>query len=105
MASRRNVNDHRLGGVSVTDYPAVLTANYKGSVWTLNGNTYDGLTWLSDSPKPTQAELDAAWPAVQKAQADAVAAKEAARQSAIDKLAALGLTVDEISAAFGLENN
>jgi ribosomal protein S11 len=34
-----------------------------------------------------------------------VAAKEAARQSAIDKLAALGLTVDEISAAFGLENN
>jgi len=35
----------------------------------------------------------------------AVAAKEDARQSAIDKLAALGLTVDEISAAFGLENN
>lgn len=33
----------------------------------------------------------------------AVAAKETARQSAIDKLAALGLTVDEISAAFGLE--
>ena len=33
------------------------------------------------------------------------AAKEAARQSAISKLAALGLTVDEISAAFGLENN
>jgi hypothetical protein len=35
----------------------------------------------------------------------AEAAKQAARQSAIDKLAALGLTVDEISAAFGLENN
>jgi ribosomal protein S11 len=33
-----------------------------------------------------------------------VAAKEAARQSAIDKLAALGLTVDEISAAFGLDS-
>jgi len=41
----------------------------------------------------------------EQAQADAVAAKEAARQSAISKLAALGLTVDEISAAFGLENN
>jgi hypothetical protein len=41
----------------------------------------------------------------EQAQAAAVAAKEAARQSAIDKLAALGLTVDEISAAFGLENN
>lgn len=35
----------------------------------------------------------------------AVAAKEEARQSAIDKLAALGLTVDEISAAFGLEGS
>lgn len=35
----------------------------------------------------------------------AVAAREAARQSAIDKLAALGLTVDEISAAFGLEGS
>jgi hypothetical protein len=89
----------------MTDYAAVLTANYEGSAWSLNGESYDGLTWLSDTPKPTQAELDAAWPAVQQAQADAVAAKEAARQSAIDKLAALGLTVDEISAAFGLENN
>ena len=89
----------------MTDYAAVLTANYPNAQWTLNGDTYDGLTWLSDTPKPSQAELDAAWPAVQQARQDAVAAKEAARQSAIDKLAALGLTVDEISAAFGLENN
>jgi len=86
----------------VTDYAAVLTANYPGSEWTLDGDTYDGLTWLGDTPKPTQAELDAAWPAVQQAKADAVAAEEAARQSAVDKLAALGLTVDEIRVAFGL---
>jgi len=33
-----------------------------------------------------------------------IAARQAARQSAIDKLAALGLTVDEISAAFGLDS-
>lgn len=32
----------------------------------------------------------------------ALAAKEVARQSAVSKLEALGLTVDEISAAFGL---
>ena len=87
------------------DYPVVLAANYPDAEWTLDGDSYDGLTWLSDTPKPSQAELDAAWPAVQQARQDAVAAKEAARQSAIDKLAALGLTVDEISAAFGLENN
>ena len=86
----------------MTDYAAVLTANYPDAEWTLDGDTYNGLTWLSDSPKPSQAELDAAWPTVQQAQADAVAAREAAKQSAIDKLAALGLTVDEINAAFGL---
>jgi len=88
----------------MTDYAAVLTANYPDALWTLDGDNYDGLTWLSDTPKPTQAELDAAWPAVQQQQADAVAAKQTARQSAIDKLAALGLTVDEISAAFGLDS-
>jgi hypothetical protein len=89
----------------MTDYAVVLAANYPDAEWTLDGDTYDGLTWLSDTPKPTQAELDTAWPAVQQAQADAVAAKKAARQSAIDKLAALGLSVDEISAAFGLGDN
>ena len=47
------------------NYAAVLTANYLGAQWTLNGDTYDGLTWLDDTPKPTQAELDAAWPKVQ----------------------------------------
>jgi len=89
----------------MTDYVAVLSANYPDAQWTLSGNDYATLIWHDDTPKPSQAELDAAWPAVQQAQADAVAAKETARQSAISKLAALGLTVDEISAAFGLENN
>jgi hypothetical protein len=86
----------------MTDYAAVLTANYPDTEWTLDGDTYAGLTWLSDTPKPTQQELDAAWPAVQQAEADAVAAKVAARQSGLDKLAALGLTVDEVSAVFGV---
>ena len=89
----------------MTDYTAVLLATHPGAQWSLSGNDYDTLIWHDNTPKPTQAELDAAWPAVQQARQDAVAAKQAARQSAIDKLAALGLTVDEISAAFGLENN
>jgi len=55
----------------VTDYAAVLTANYPDAEWTLNGDTYDGLTWLSDTPKPTQQELDDAWPAVQQARQQA----------------------------------
>ena len=48
----------------MTDYPAVLAALYPGAEWSLNGDTYDGLTWLSEGDAPTQAELDAAAPQV-----------------------------------------
>jgi hypothetical protein len=66
-----------------TDYAAVLTANYPGAFWTLNGDTYDGLTWLDDTPKPTQEELDAAWPAVDYA--NQCATVEAARLLAYEQ--------------------
>jgi hypothetical protein len=46
------------------DYSKILNANYAGAQWTLDGDTYEGLTWLDSTPKPTQAELDAAWPSV-----------------------------------------
>ena len=49
----------------MTDYVAVLTAEYPDAEWTLNGSDYAGLTWLSDSPKPTKAALDKKWPKVQ----------------------------------------
>ena len=49
----------------MTDYAAVLSANYLGAQWSLSDNDYDTLEWYDDTPKPTQAELDAAWPAVQ----------------------------------------
>jgi hypothetical protein len=48
----------------MTDYAAVLTANYPGKQWTLNNNDYDTLEWLSAGTAPTQAELDAQWPTV-----------------------------------------
>jgi hypothetical protein len=48
----------------VIDYSAVLTANYPGAQWFMDGNSYEGLTWLDSTPKPTQAALDAAWPTV-----------------------------------------
>jgi len=46
-------------------YAQILSINYVGSQWSLNGDSYDGLTWLSDTPKPTQAELDALWESTQ----------------------------------------
>jgi len=46
------------------DYAAILHAIRPGTKWQLDGDDYSGLTWLDDSPKPTQAELDAAWPSL-----------------------------------------
>lgn len=47
------------------DIPAVLTVIRPGASWSLNGDTYDGLDWQDDSPKPTLSEIEAAWPSVQ----------------------------------------
>ena len=60
------------------DIPAILTHLYPGAEWSLNGDEYDGLNWLSDSPTPTLAELEAAWPAVQTARANAEAESQRA---------------------------
>jgi hypothetical protein len=85
------------------DITQILSKRYPGSEWTLDGDNYSGLTWLSDTPKPTEAELEALWLEVQEEIAAEAQAKLDAKASAIAKLQALGLTVDEVSVAFGLE--
>lgn len=86
------------------DIAVILTRRYEGSEWTLDGDTYAGLTWHSDTTKPTEAELTALWPAVQTAIENEAQAKIDAKASAIDKLEALGLTLEEVKVAFGLES-
>jgi hypothetical protein len=49
----------------MTDYALVLTNRYPDLRWTMLGYEYSGITWLSDAPTPSEAELDAAWPQVQ----------------------------------------
>ena len=83
------------------DYALILTTNYVGKQWALNGDSYDGLDWLDSSPKPTQAELDALW---ESTQAEVIAKKQAAidtKASALAKLTALGLSEDEVKALVG----
>ena len=87
------------------DIALILSRKYRESFWTLDGDTYEGLTWLSEGEPPTEAELADLWPVVQ---AEIEAEKQAvieARLSAIAKLEALGLTVDEVQAAFGLSGS
>ena len=47
------------------DIPTILSRQYSGMEWALRGEDYSGLTWLSDTPKPTLEELQAQWEAVE----------------------------------------
>ena len=73
------------------DYTKILTRCFDAE-WSLSGDEYAGLVWLSDTPKPTKEELDALWPSVkiacEKEITDALEAKAAL-------LAKLGITADE----------
>jgi hypothetical protein len=80
------------------DIARILIEKYDGSQWTLNGDDYAGLTWLSDTPKPTKKELEDLWPSFDAELKAAQQAKIDARSSALAKLAALGLTEEEIAA-------
>lgn len=78
----------------------VLIRRFSQENWVLRG---DELEWLSDTPKPTEAELTALWPTVQAEIAAEKQAKIDSRNSAVAKLEALGLTVDEVRDVFGIE--
>jgi len=57
--------------------------------WTLDGDDYAGLTWLSDTPKPTEQEITDAYPLAVKA----LAAKEKTRFKAISDARAFALSL------------
>ena len=67
------------------DIAHILTDKFPGAQWTLTSDNYDGLNWVDESPKPTEAELEALWPGVQ--QARAYAQVEQARQQAYQQTA------------------
>ena len=82
----------------MTDYVAVLQANYAGQEWWVAGNDYATLEWMSDGTKPSKSVLDGLWASVQQEIADEAEAKIATRQAVLDKL---GLTADEVTALLG----
>jgi hypothetical protein len=84
------------------DYAIILSTKYQNSEWILDGDSYEGLTWLSKSAKPSQEELEDLWPSVQAELKAKAQSKINAKASAIAKLEALGLTVEEVEVAFGL---
>jgi len=82
----------------MTDYATVLIKKYPNAEWTLNGDDYEGLTWLSDTQKPTKKQLDDLWQIVLEEIQAEIDTKAAAKAAAQAKLAALGLTVEDLQA-------
>lgn len=74
------------------DYTLILTHKYQGSQWVLNGEDYDGLEWLSDSPKPSKATLDALWEETQAYYTSKAQAKIDAKAALLERL---GITAEE----------
>ena len=70
--------------------------------WSMNGDDVEGIIWHTEGVEPlTRAEVDAEITRLQEAAVAEQQRKEAARASAIAKLAALGLDADEVSAVIG----
>ena len=73
----------------MTNIAFTLTHSHAGSEWILNGDDYTGLTWLSDTPKPTEQEITDAYPLAVKAVAD----QEKARLKAVDDARTFALSL------------
>lgn len=86
------------------DIATILTRKYSGTEWTLNGDDYEGLTWLSDSTKPTKSALENLWSEVVAEIEAEKQAKIDAKASALAKLEALGLSADEVREVFGISS-
>jgi hypothetical protein len=72
--------------------------------WILIGDDFDGITWVDERPRCTKAEFEAGFAQFDAWKAEQEAAVVAAKAAAEAKLAALGLTADDLK-ALGLGNN
>jgi hypothetical protein len=82
----------------MTDYTVVLFKNYPNAKWTLDGDNYEGLNWLDDSPKPSKKTLDDAWTSYVADAKREEAAREKTRSDLLDRL---GITADEAKLLLG----
>jgi len=86
----------------ITTAEAVMSLR-PGAEWSMNGDDVEGIIWHTEGVEPlTSAEVQAEVKRLEKAEAQAVADREAAKASALAKLEALGLTTEEAQAIAGL---
>lgn len=80
--------------------PLTLTYLRPGEEWTLDGDNYEGLTWLSNTAKPSEKEIKAAEPAAFAAQQAKIDAASAAQSAAIAHAKSLGFTDEMITVMY-----
>jgi hypothetical protein len=80
------------------DLSKCLVYLFPSAEWAMDDNNFETLQWFSQSKKPTLAELEAAWPNVVANEEAKEQAKKDAKAAAEAKLAALGLTTDDLKA-------
>jgi len=86
----------------ITTAEAVMSLR-PGAEWSMNGDDVEGIIWHTEGVEPlTSAEVQAEVKRLEKAEAQAVADREAAKASALAKLEALGLTTEEAQAIAGI---
>lgn len=84
------------------DKAAAIISLRPGALWAMDGNDVENITWLTEGVEPlTEAEVLAEMARLQAAADESAQEKEAARAASLAKLAALGLTPDDL-AALGL---
>lgn len=83
------------------DYALILQKRFPGSQWSLNGDSYDGLTWLDQTEKPSRNELDSLWDEVEKEITVEKLAEQKKYEDAVSKLHSLGLDIDDLNLLLG----
>lgn len=74
-----------------------------GAEWSMNGDDVEGIIWYTEGVEPlTSAAVEAEVKRLEKAAAQVVADREAAKASALAKLEALGLTAEEAQSIAGI---
>ena len=79
---------------------AILKINPQAQ-FTINADDINQITWLNGTTPISKSEIEAMIPAVQQEQENKIATELANKQSALNKLKALGLNDAEINSILG----
>lgn len=66
--------------------------------WIITGDDFDNIVWVDDRPRCTKVEFEAGFAQFDNWKAQQEASKQEAKEAAQAKLAALGLTEDDLKA-------